>query len=107
MIGGRRWGSRWRAGARGGRRGGAPGLATHPPLVLPLRERVAMAKRLYGVASVDETAELVGVSRWTVYGYWKAVRCGGCGGWQVNPGRGRAWTAARAAVAARHCPGTS
>jgi hypothetical protein len=37
------------------------------------------------VCSVDETAELVGVSRWTVYGYWKAVRCRGCGGWQVNP----------------------
>src|SRR3954447_26130347 len=32
------------------------GLPTHPPLVLPLRERVAMAKRLFGVASVDETA---------------------------------------------------
>jgi len=34
---------------------------------------------------VDETAELVGVSRWTVYEYWRAVRCTGCGGWQVNP----------------------
>ncbi len=45
-----------------------------------------MAQRLHGVASVDETAELVGVSRWTIYGYWRAVRCGGCGeGWHVNP----------------------
>src|SRR4051794_32781589 len=61
------------------------GLPTHPPLVLPLQERVAMAQRLHGVAGVDESAELIGVSRWTVYGYWKAVRCGRCGGWQVNP----------------------
>ncbi len=60
------------------------GLPTHPPLRLPLQERIATARRLEGVARVEEIAELVGVSRWTVYGYWKAVRCDGCGGWQVE-----------------------
>src|SRR3954453_18534753 len=73
-----RWGS-WRHALQ------SAGLHTHPPLVLGLQERVAMARRLQGVASVDETAELVGVSRWTVYEYWRAVHCSGCGGWQVNP----------------------
>src|SRR4051794_32032578 len=113
-----RWGS-WRQALQ------SAGLPTHPPLVLGLQERVAMARRfegggrggekgalaggggragfwdlwgggplrrggvamarrLQGVASVDETAELAGVSRWTVYEYWRAVRCSGCGGWQVN-----------------------
>ena len=73
-----RFGS-WRQALR------SAGLPTHPPLVLPLQERVGMARRLHGVCGVDEAAELVGVSCWTVYKYWNAVRCGGCGGWQVYP----------------------
>src|SRR5512144_521193 len=74
-----RWGS-WRGALQ------SAGLPTHPPLLLPLQDRVAMAQRLHRVASVDETAELVGVSRWTIYGYWRAVHCGRCGeGWHVNP----------------------
>ena len=52
----------WRAALQ------AAGLPTNPPLLLALRERVAIAQRLHGVCTVDETAELVGVSRWTVYG---------------------------------------
>src|SRR4051812_38709847 len=74
-----RWGS-WRQALQ------SAGLPTHPPLVLPLQERVAMAQRLHGVAGVDETAELIGVSRWTVYGYWEAARCGRCGGLPGQPG---------------------
>src|SRR3954466_10530380 len=73
----RRCGS-WRAALQ------AAGLPTHPPLRLPLQERIGIARRLHGVASVDEIGELVGVSRWTVYGYWKAVPCDGCGGWHVH-----------------------
>src|SRR4051794_29301804 len=52
-----RWGS-WRQALQ------SAGLPTYPPLVLGLQERVAMARRVHGVASVDETAELVGLSRW-------------------------------------------
>src|SRR4051812_23726934 len=74
----RRFGS-WRAALQ------AAGLPSYPPLVLPLRERVAIAQRLRGVCTVHETAELVGVSHWTIYGYWNAVRCAGCGGWQIDP----------------------
>src|SRR3954468_15874714 len=56
----RRFGS-WRAALQ------AAGLPSYPPLVLPLRERVAIAQRLHGVCTVHETAELVGVSQ-TIYG---------------------------------------
>src|SRR3954466_1437353 len=73
-----RWGS-WRQALQ------SAGLPTHPPLLLGLQERVAMARRLHGVAGLAETAELVGVARWAVYEYWRAVRGSRCGGWQVNP----------------------
>jgi hypothetical protein len=96
----RRFGS-WRAALQ------AAGLPTYPPLLLPLRERVAIAQRLRDVCTVDETAELVGVSRWTVYGYWKAVRCRGCGGWQINPQARTCTSATRALVSARDRPAAS